>query len=73
MVLTFGVTIAATVGVVISAITYMSSTSNAEQIAKAKKRILEIIIGLALYACLWSIANFLIPGGVFDPSGTCSF
>lgn len=73
MVLTFGVTIAATVGIVISAITYMSSTSNEEQIAKAKKRILEIIIGLALYACLWSLANFLIPGGVFDPSGTCSF
>ncbi|MBR2997432.1 hypothetical protein IKF33_03325 [Candidatus Saccharibacteria bacterium] len=72
-VLTFGVGIAATVGMVISAITYMSATSNPEQIIKAKKRIAGIIIGLALYACLWSLLNFLIPGGVFSGPSGCSF
>lgn len=72
MILSFGIVIAATIGLVISAITYMSSTSNEEQIAKAKKRILEIVIGLAIYAAMWSISQWLIPGGILNTGDVCS-
>ncbi len=63
-VLTWGVGIAATVGIVFSGIQYASSRGNAEQMAKTIKRIIGIVIGLLLYAMLWGILNWLIPGGV---------
>ena len=64
-ILTFGVGIAATVGLVISAYQYMTAGDNPGQIQKAKTRIMEIIIGLAVYALMWGVLNFLLPGGVF--------
>lgn len=68
---TFGVAIAATVGLVLTAIMYISARDNADQLSKAKKRILEIIIGLAIYAAMWSVASWLIPGGIFNSGDVC--
>lgn len=62
---TFGVGIAATIGLVISGYQYMTARDNPGQIQKAKTRIVEIIIGLAVYALMWGVLNFLLPGGVF--------
>lgn len=64
-VLTWGVGIAATVGIVLSGIQYTSSRDNAEQTAKAIKRIIGIVIGLLVYAMMWGFLNWLIPGGLF--------
>lgn len=63
-VLTFGIAAAGIVGLVIAGIMYMTSRGDAGQMAKAKTRIIEIIIGLVAYALLWTVLNWLIPGGI---------
>lgn len=65
-ILSFGVVIAAAIGITISGITYMSAASNANQVVKAKRRIYEIVIGLAAYAVMWTFINFLLPGGLMN-------
>ena len=55
----------ALVGIVISGITYLTSRDNVAQQAKAKKRIIQIAIGLAIYVGLYTLAQWLIPGGIF--------
>ena len=70
-VLTSGVIIAATIGMLLSAITYMTAKDNPEKIVKAKKRILDIIIGLFIYAAMWSILEWLLPGGVLNTGEIC--
>ena len=64
-VLTYGVGILATLGIVISGITYLTVRDNEAQVAKAKARIFHIVIGLALYAVLWTFLQWVIPGGIF--------
>jgi hypothetical protein len=44
----------------------ITARDNAAQVAKAKKRIIEIIIGLVVYALMFTIINFIVPGGVVD-------
>ena len=65
-VLTYGVGIAATVGFVIAGFQYLTARDNEGQVAKAKQRMLQIVIGLFLYAMLWALLNFLLPGGLFS-------
>lgn len=64
-VLTFGIGIAATLGIVLSGIQYMTARDSVEQATKARKRIVNILIGLAIYAAAWGFLNFIIPGGIF--------
>ena len=64
-VLTWGVGIAATLGLVISGMQYIAARDSIEQMTKARRRIINIIIGLAIYAAMWGILNWLIPGGLF--------
>ncbi len=71
-ILTYGVGIAAVIGLVITAIMYITAHDNTGQLAKAKTRILEIVIGLAIYAAMWSIASWLIPGGAFNGGDICN-
>lgn len=66
-IVTWGVGIAATVGLVWTSIKYIMSSGDPGKTAQAKMRILEIVIGLALYASLWAILNWLLPGGVLHP------
>jgi len=63
-ILTVGVGILATVGLIISGIQYTTAGDSTEKTAKAKKRIFEIVIGLIAYSLLWAAANWLIPGGL---------
>jgi len=67
-VLTYGVGIAATIGFVISGIQYATSRDDAGQLARAKNRMINIAIGLFLYATMWALLNFLLPGGLFSGS-----
>ena len=65
-VLTYGVGIAATIGIVIFGIQYATARDDAGQLARAKSRIIQILIGLFIYASMWAILNFLLPGGLFN-------
>ena len=71
MFLTFGVAIAATVGLVITAIIYITSGDNANRLAMAKTRALEIVVGLGIYAVMWSLSQWLIPGGIMNDGEIC--
>ena len=69
-ILTFGIAIAATIGVAVSGITYLTAKDNEQQTTKAKRRIYEIVIGLVAYAVLYAALKFLLPGG-FNSNQTC--
>ena len=69
-ILTFGIAIAATIGIAVSGITYLTAKDNEQQTTKAKRRIYEIVIGLVAYAVLYTALKFLLPGG-FNPNQTC--
>ena len=64
-IVTYGVGAAAVIGVIISAYQYITARDNSAQVAKAKNRILQIIIGLAIWVLIWGILQFLLPGGLF--------
>lgn len=70
--LTFGVGIAAAIGITISGVTYLTAGGDENKTTKAKRRILEIVIGLAVYVALWSVLNLLLPGGTLNNSTKCS-
>lgn len=63
--LSVGVGIAAVGGIVYAAILYTSAGGNAEQVKKAMGMITNTVIGVIAYALMFSLLNFLIPGGLF--------
>ena len=64
-VLTYGVGVGGVVGIVISGIQYLTARDNEAQAAKARRRILEVVIGLIVYAVMYVVLEFLlIPSGV---------
>ncbi len=64
-VLTYGVGVGGVVGIVISGIQYLTARDNEAQAAKARRRILEVVIGLVVYAVMYVVLKFLlIPGGI---------
>lgn len=65
-VLTFGVGIAGTLGIVISGVQYLTARDNEQQMVKAKSRLVNIAIGLAAYAMMWALLQWLIPGGILN-------
>lgn len=64
-VLTMGVGVLGTLGIIIAGIQYMTASGNEQQMAKAKKRIIEVALGLIVFGVMWVVLQFLIPGGVF--------
>jgi hypothetical protein len=64
-ILTGGVGVLATIGIIWTAIKYSKAGDDVSQVETAKKRLVEIMIGLVAYALMAVAANFLIPGGVF--------
>ena len=64
-ILTAGVGIAAIGGVVYGAILYTSAGGSQEQVKKAMGVITNVVIGVIAYALMFSLLNFLIPGGLF--------
>ena len=63
-VLTFGVGIAGTLGIVIAGVMYLTARDNEAQIVKAKTMLINIVIGLAAYAVMWAFLQWLLPGGI---------
>lgn len=64
-ILTAGVGIATLGGIVYASIMYTSSGGNPEQTKKAMQIITNIVIGVIAYAGMYSLLNFLVPGGLF--------
>lgn len=50
------------IGIVIVGIQYLTAGGNEEQTRKAKRRLFEIVIGLAAYAIMAAFLNWLLPG-----------
>ncbi|MBR3270061.1 hypothetical protein IKG07_02325 [Candidatus Saccharibacteria bacterium] len=53
--------IAGIIGIVWVGIQYMTAGGSEEKTRKAKRRLFEIILGLALYAASYAILNWLLP------------
>lgn len=60
-----GVGIAALAGLVYGSALYASANGKPDQLQKATAVFTGIIYGVITFAAMWSILNFLIPGGVF--------
>lgn len=65
-ILTAGIGVVAIAGVVYASILYASAAGSAEQVKKAMEIITNIVIGVIAYALVYSLLNFLIPGGIFN-------
>ncbi len=59
-----GATVVGIIGVVICGVLYMTARDNESQVANAKKRLVDVIIGVALLAMLSIVLDILLP----DPS-----
>lgn len=55
-------------GFVYAAILYSSAGDQAGQVTKAKTTIANVVVGLVLFAGMYSFMQFLVPGGVFNRS-----
>jgi hypothetical protein len=64
-IVTYGVGAAAILGVVITGYQYMTARDNSAQVAKAKNRLLQVVIGLVIWVLFWGVLQFLLPGGLF--------
>ncbi len=63
-ILVYGLGAAAVVGVIIAGVLYMTARDDMAQVAKAKTRLIEIVVGLIAWALMSTLLNWLIPGGV---------
>ena len=71
-ILSWGIGSAAVVGIIVSGVLYLTAKGNENQVIKSKKRILEIVIGVAIYAVLYAGLNFLLPGGKLNTNVQCT-
>lgn len=64
-IMTAGVGILAVGGIVYASILYTTARDTPDQAQKAKKIILNVVIGIIMYGTMYLVLNFLIPGGIF--------
>ena len=60
-IMTIGIGILGVIGIVWSGIQYMTAAGDPGKVQKSKTRILEIVIGLAIYVTIYAILRFLLP------------
>lgn len=60
-IMSIGVGILGVIGISITGIQYLTAGGNEEQVRKAKRRIFEIVIGIAVYAVIVALLNWLLP------------
>ena len=63
-ILTAGIGIVAVGGVVYGSILYTTAGGSAEQMKEAKQIIFNVVLGLVAYALMYSVLNYIIPGGL---------
>ena len=61
------------IGIMITGIQYLTAGGNETTVTKAKRRLLQIVIGMALFVVAYPILSFLLPGGRINTavSGDC--
>lgn len=62
-VLIYGLGALAVIGVVIAGVMYITAGDNEQKAVAARKRLIEVVIGLGVWALLYGILHLLIPGG----------
>jgi len=63
-IMTMGIGVLATIGLVISGLQWLTARDKEDQIVKAKSRIFNIVIGLLVWALMWIVLSWLMPGGL---------
>ena len=63
-ILVYGLGAAATIGVIVAGVMYLTAKDSPDKVAKARTRLIEVAIGLVAWAVLAVVLNWLIPGGV---------
>jgi len=66
-IMTIGIGILGVIGISVVGIQYPTAGGNEEKTHKAKRRMFEIVIGLAAYVVIYALLNWLIPD--FKPLG----
>lgn len=61
-IMTFGIGVLAVIGIVLAGIQYITSQGDSAKMAKAKNRIVQVVIGLIIYALMYAALYFLVPG-----------
>lgn len=61
-ILTVGIGIIGAIGITIVGVQYMTAGDNEEQTRKAKRRMFEIVIGIAVYVLAYALLKWLLPG-----------
>lgn len=61
-ILLYGVGAAAVLGVVIAGVMYLTARDSEAQVATAKKRLYEVVLGLVLWVAMFTLLKWLIPG-----------
>lgn len=64
-IMSVGIGVLAVGGIVYGSIMYSSAGGNPEKSKKARAMLTNVIIGLVLYALMFALLNFLVPGGLF--------
>lgn len=64
-IMTAGVGVLAVAGIVYGSILYTSAGDSSEKVSKAREVIRNVVIGILAYALMYSVLNFIIPGGLF--------
>ena len=62
--LTIGFGTLATIGIIVVGVQYLTARDDANQVAKAKKRFLDIVIGIGIYGLMYLIIELLVPGEI---------
>ena len=57
-----GVVIAGAVGIVVCAVMWLTARDNEAQVARAKKRLVEVVIGMIIFIMIDAIINLLLGG-----------
>jgi hypothetical protein len=65
-ILTAGVGIVAVAGIIYGSIMYATSGGSPENVKKARTIITNVVIGIIAYAFMFTILNFITPGGLFN-------
>ncbi len=61
-ILMYGIGVAAVLGVIIAGVMYLTARDSEAQVAAAKKRLYEVVIGLVVWVAMFTLMKWLIPG-----------
>ena len=65
-IMTAGVGVLALAGFIYGAVLYTSAGGNPEQVKKARTIFTNVVIGVIAFGGMFTLLNFIVPGGVFN-------